>query len=78
MATILESALESIARSTELGIKPEVALFLKGRKWPASGRVNLFGRHGGPLGQCVSEEEDGVIAVFSAREVVDAIEKAGK
>ena len=78
MKTVLEAALDSIARSTELGVTPQIAVLLKGRKWPKSGRVKLFGRHGGPYGQCVSEEEGGVIALFSARDVVDAIKKASK
>lgn len=78
METVLESALDSIARSTGLGIEPKIALFLKGRKWPSSGRTKLFGRHGGPFGECVSECEDGCIAVFSARAVVAAIENASK
>lgn len=75
MTAIREHAIRVIAMSTGTGTIPKIALFLKCRKWPASGRMRLFGRHGGPFGMCVSEEADGVLAVFDARSVIDAIDK---
>lgn len=75
MISILEEARAAISRAEQFGIKPTISLFFKNRKWPKTGRTRLFGRNGGPSGECVLEKQGGLIARFSATEVVEAIEK---
>lgn len=49
----------------------DVAFIVPG-KWPDSGKKRLFGRKGGPVGQCIGEDEDAVLCLFKADEVIRA------
>ncbi len=69
---LIEAARYAIAQDASNGniAGGKMAMFVPGQ-WPAGGdKKRLAGRQGGPLGQCISEEEDGVICVFDAQEVL--------
>jgi hypothetical protein len=67
MHELVDAARRAIANSNCEG-SAKMALVVVG-KWPDGGRKRLAGRRG-PLGQCISEDEDHCICVFDAQEVL--------
>lgn len=69
--------IESAARKQQslTGKEDAVCAFVLPGKWPRGGKKRLFGKNGGPFGECLAEYEDAVLCAFKANEIIAYMER---
>lgn len=73
-AELIQQCEQAIASPVSGGPEAKVTLIVPGR-FTASGKKRLWKGAGSPVGKCLSENQNGVICLFSAQEVIDAVKK---